>query len=134
MLSSLQWNSFRSYTNRVERFKRNKESPNFQDSFIWENGNNSRKGGIFLKLREAFATFPQKLQICTIFHQGGQQFQKQSSRGVLCSVQRVLRNFTKFTRKHLFQSLFFNKVAGQACNFIKTDYGTSISPWILWDF
>ena len=25
---------------------------------------------------------------------------------------RVLRNFTKFTRKHLCQSLFFNKVAG----------------------
>ena len=24
----------------------------------------------------------------------------------------VLRNFVKFTRKHLFQSLFFNKVAG----------------------
>ena len=30
---------------------------------------------------------------------------KQSSRG-------VLRNFTKFTGKHLCQSLFFNKVAG----------------------
>ena len=24
----------------------------------------------------------------------------------------VLRNFTKFTGKHLFQSLFFNKIAG----------------------
>ena len=36
-----------------------------------------------------------------------------------CSV----RNFAKFTGKHLCQSLFFNKVAGlrpQACNFIKT--------------
>ena len=40
----------------------------------------------------------------------------------------VLRNFAKFTGKHLCQSLFFNKVAGnfvkketlaQACNFIK---------------
>ena len=37
--------------------------------------------------------------------------QRQSSRGVLCSV-RCLRNFTKFTGQHLFQSLFFNKVAG----------------------
>ena len=27
----------------------------------------------------------------------------------------VLKNFTKFTGKHLRQSLFFNKVAGQAC-------------------
>ena len=33
----------------------------------------------------------------------------------------VLRNFTKFTGKHLCQSLFFNKVAGEACNFIKKE-------------
>ena len=36
----------------------------------------------------------------------------------------VLRNLAKFTRKHLCQSLFFNKVAGlrhQACNFIKKE-------------
>ena len=32
-------------------------------------------------------------------------FQKQSLRG-------VLRNFAKFTEKHLCQSLFFNKVSG----------------------
>ena len=37
-----------------------------------------------------------------------------------CSVKKgVLRNFVKFTGKHPCQSLFFNKVAGQACNFIK---------------
>ena len=36
-----------------------------------------------------------------------------------CSVkQGVLRNFAKFTGKHLRQNLFFNKVAGAACNFI----------------
>ena len=33
----------------------------------------------------------------------------------------VLRNVAKFTGKHLFQSLFFNKVVGQACNFIKKE-------------
>ena len=33
----------------------------------------------------------------------------------------VLRNFTKFTGKHLCQSLFFNKVAGGACNFIRKE-------------
>ena len=33
----------------------------------------------------------------------------------------VLINFTKFTGKHLCQSLFFNKVAGAACNFIKKE-------------
>ena len=33
-----------------------------------------------------------------------------------CSVRKgVLRNFTKFTGKHLCQSLFFNKVAGRGC-------------------
>ena len=39
-----------------------------------------------------------------------------------CSVKKgVLRNFLKFTGKHLCQSLFFNKVAGSACNFIKKE-------------
>ena len=32
----------------------------------------------------------------------------------------ILRNFAKFTGKHLCQSLFFNKVAG-TCNFIKKE-------------
>ena len=36
--------------------------------------------------------------------------QKQSTGGVLLKA--VLRNFTKFTGKHLCQSLFFNQVAG----------------------
>ena len=33
----------------------------------------------------------------------------------------VLKNFAKFTGKHLCQSLFFNRVAGGACNFIKKE-------------
>ena len=36
----------------------------------------------------------------------------------------VLKNFVKFTGKHLCQSPFFNKVAGgatEACNFIKKE-------------
>ena len=33
----------------------------------------------------------------------------------------VLRNFAKFTGKHLCQSFFFNKVAGLHCNFIKKE-------------
>ena len=33
----------------------------------------------------------------------------------------VLRNFLKFTGKHLCQSLFSNKVAGLVCNFIKRE-------------
>ena len=41
-----------------------------------------------------------------------------------CSVRKgVLRNFAKFTGKHLCQSLFFNKVAG-----------TSVFLWILRNF
>ena len=40
-----------------------------------------------------------------------------------CSVRKnVLRNFAKFTGKHLCQSLFFNKVGKpQACNFVKKE-------------
>ena len=38
-----------------------------------------------------------------------------------CSVTKgVLRNFAKFTGKHLYQSFFFNTVAG-ACSFIKKE-------------
>ena len=33
----------------------------------------------------------------------------------------VLKNFAKLTGKHLCQSLFLNKVAGRACNFIKKE-------------
>ena len=40
-----------------------------------------------------------------------------------CSIRKgVPRNFSKFSGKYLYQSLFFNKIAGlrsQACNFIK---------------
>ena len=39
-----------------------------------------------------------------------------------CSVKKgVLTNFAKFTGKHLCQSLFFNNVAGLACNIIKNE-------------
>ena len=38
-----------------------------------------------------------------------------ATRGVLKG---VLRNFTKFTGKHLCQSLFFNKVAGMRTPFL----------------
>ena len=42
-----------------------------------------------------------------------------------CSLRKgVLRNFTKFMKKYLCQSLFFNKVIGlrtEACNFIKKE-------------
>ena len=49
-----------------------------------------------------------------------------ATRGVLCK--KVLGNFTEFTEKHLYQSLFFNKVAGlgqqlwlEARNFIEKE-------------
>ena len=55
----------------------------------------------------------------------------------------VLGNFTKFTRKHLYQSLFFNKVAGLRLDkrlwhrcfpvnfvkFLRTPFLTKISGW-----
>ena len=44
----------------------------------------------------------------------------------------VLRNFTKFTGKHLCQSLFLSKVAGlrpQACSFIKKKTLVQVFSW-----
>ena len=39
---------------------------------------------------------------------------KRSSRPEVFCKKSVLRNFAKFTGKHLYQSLFFNKVAGDS--------------------
>ena len=49
-----------------------------------------------------------------------------SSRPEVFCKKAVLRNFAKFTGKHLYQSLFFNKVAGLACNFIKKETLTQV--------
>ena len=46
---------------------------------------------------------------------------KRSSRSDVFCEKGVLRNFAEFTGKHLCHSLFFNKVAGGACNFIKKE-------------
>ena len=43
-----------------------------------------------------------------------------SSRPEVFCKKGVLRNFTKFTGKHLCMSLFFNKVAGQPATLLKT--------------
>ena len=49
----------------------------------------------------------------------------------------VLRNFTKFTGKHLSQGLFFNKVAGlrpvNFANFLRTPFLHNISGQLLLD-
>ena len=42
----------------------------------------------------------------------------------------ILKNFSKFIGKHLFQSLFFNKVVGlQACNSIKKETLAQLFPF-----
>ena len=43
------------------------------------------------------------------------------SRRRCCIKKGLLKNFSKFTEKHLCQSLFFNKDAGAADNFIKKE-------------
>ena len=57
-----------------------------------------------------------------------------------CSVDKgVLKSFTKFTGKHLCQSLFFNKVAGlrHSCfpvnfvKFVRTPFLQKTSEWLL---
>ena len=53
---------------------------------------------------------------------------------VLCK-KGVLKNFTKFTGKHLWQSLLFNKVAGLSpATLLKTRSGTCVFLRILWKF
>ena len=66
---------------------------------------------------------PPRHQKCCIHHQ---QSPPRSSHQ-RCSVKKsVLKNFAKFTGKHLRQSLFFNKVADAACNFIKKETLTQV--------
>ena len=56
-----------------------------------------------------------------------QKPQKQSPRGVENDQKGVLRNFTKFTGKHLCQGLFFNKSYYQKINlYLKRDSGTGV--------
>ena len=43
---------------------------------------------------------------------------RSSRKEVFCK-KGVLRNFAKFTGKHLYQSLFFNKVAGKPATLLK---------------
>ena len=51
-----------------------------------------------------------------------------------CSIKKgILRNVKKLTGKHLWQSLFFNKVEGLQF-YWKRDSGTVVFPWILWNF
>ena len=48
-----------------------------------------------------------------------------------CSVVKgVPKNFSKFTGKHLCQSLFFNKLAGYA-EFLRTPFHTERLRWLL---
>ena len=48
-----------------------------------------------------------------------------SSRPEMFCKRGVLRNFAKFTGKHLYQSLFFSKVAGLQL-YLKRDSGTGV--------
>ena len=53
-----------------------------------------------------------------------------------CSVRKgVLRNFAKFTEKHLCQVLFFDKVAGLGMQLYPKEHsGTGVFLWILRNF
>ena len=53
------------------------------------------------------------IQNFAVFHQKKNRIPFSRSSHQRCSVRKVLRNFAKFTGKHLCHSLFFNKAAGQ---------------------
>ena len=52
-----------------------------------------------------------------------------SSRPEVFCERGVLKNFAKCTGKHLCQSLFLNKVAGDACNVIKKETLAQVFSW-----
>ena len=53
------------------------------------------------------------------------QYSRSSRPEVFCK-KGVLTNFSKFTGKHLFQSLFLIKLHASACNFIKKETLTQV--------
>ena len=60
---------------------------------------------------------------------------KRSSRPEMFYKKDVLRNFAKFTKRHLCQSHFFNKFAGpRPATSLKKYSGAGIFPWILRNF
>ena len=52
-----------------------------------------------------------------------------SSRPEVFCERGVLKNFAKCTGKHLCESLFLNKVAGDACNVIKKETLAQVFSW-----
>ena len=56
-----------------------------------------------------------------------------SSRWEVFCKKGVIRNFTKFIGKHLCQSLFFNKVAGLACNYIEKETLAQVFSCEIWE-
>ena len=88
--------------------------------------------GIYL-LGSAVTKFKGILGYSTLEMINGKNFQKQPPE-VLCKKD-VLRNFGKFTGKHLCLRLFFNKVAGlwpEACNLIEKESLTQMFSCEFW--
>ena len=52
--------------------------------------------------------------------------------GMFCK-KGVLKNFGKFTGKHLCQSLFYLSCTPQPATILKTDSGTAVFLWIYWN-
>ena len=77
---------------------------------------------LFLKLKYSHYTFHRNNK--SLFSYQIFSVQKQPPE-VFCE-KIVLRNFAKFTGKYLCQNLFYNEVAGQACNFIKRETLTQV--------
>ena len=62
-------------------------------------------------------------------------FPRRSSRPEAFCKKGVLKNFAKFTGKHLRQSLFFNKFVGfRSVTLEKIEHGTDVFLWILLKF
>ena len=91
-----------------------KTSQNFQIIFQWR-WNTSLEERFYISLSNIFSLY---FSFPHIFHRR-------------CSVRKgVLRNFAKFTGKHLCQSLFLNKVAGRSGWLLLYNFGTGVKTLV----
>ena len=80
---------------------------------------------IFVSFIKSTRHFPQHQVTASDYQDQCQDHSEAAARGVL--KKGVLRNSTKFTGKHLCQSLFFNKVAGLwSATLLKRNSGTGV--------
>ena len=87
----------------------------------------SERATVGILLKKTCNFLRKRLQLCEVYKNTRSKHQR-------CSmIKVVLINFTKFTGKHLCERFFFNKLAGQACNFIKKESLVQVLSCEFWE-